>query len=104
MFLEGWDINIEQISDSERLENHACNPNVICVASNDQRDQSLIKNDVRRGTLESPKMLKNPPWDLLGPLRFYVWPTLLQNGAKMVPKKLKMEPKWKSEDPEMVTG
>ena len=58
-----------------------------------------MKHGLQRGTPDRWKIIKNPPWDLAGSLWMHLWPTWLQNGAKMVPKDLQMEPKWSSEDP-----
>ena len=99
ILLKGWDIINQQIFHSKVIKNHACNPNMICDASNDQKYQKVIQHGFQRGTQQSSKLIKNPLWDLPGSLWVHIWPTWLQNGAKMVPKDLQMDPKWSSGDP-----
>ena len=59
----------------------------------------MIQNGLQRETQNPSKIIENLPWDLPGSLSVHLWPTWLQNGPKMVPKDLQMEPKWSSEDP-----
>ena len=64
--------------------------------------QNISKSDPKWSPTGDPKSItnhKNPPWDLPGSLWVHLWPTWLQNGAKMMSKDLPMEPKWSSEDP-----
>ena len=99
ILLIGWDIRNQQIFHSKTVENHVCNPNMFLGASNDRKYQKVIRNGLQRMTPNLSKIIKNPPWDLPGFLCVHLWPTWLQNGAKMMSKDLQMEPKWSPEDP-----
>ena len=90
MFLRGWDIINQQIFHSKIIKNHACNPNMVCDASNDPKYQKVIQNCLQRGTQKSSKIIKNPSWDLPGSIWVHPWPTWLQKGTQMVPKDLQM--------------
>ena len=94
VFFRGWDIRNQQIFHSKVIKNDACNSNMIWKASNEQKYQKVIQNGLQRGTQNSSKFIKNPPWDLPGFLWMHFWPTSLQNGDKMMPKDLQMDPKW----------
>ena len=50
LLLMGWDIRNQQIFHSEIVENHVCNPNMFCGASNDRKYQKVTQNGVQRGT------------------------------------------------------
>ena len=66
VLLKGWDVINQQIFHSKVIKNHACNPNMICDASNDPTYQKVIQNGLQRGTQKSSKIIKNPSWDLPG--------------------------------------
>ena len=99
ILLTGWDIRNHKIFHLKIIKNHACSPNLFFDASNDRKYQKVIKLASKWGTQNPWKIIKNPPWDLPGSLCVHLWPTWLQNGAKMVPKDLQMDPKWSSADP-----
>ena len=99
ILLRGWDIRNHKIFHLKIIKNHACSPNLFFDASNDRKYQKVIKLVSKWGTQNTWKIIKNPPWDLPGSLCVHLWPTWLQNGAKMVPKDLQMDPKWSSGDP-----
>ena len=62
--------------------------------------REISKSDPTWSPKGDPESTKNPFWDLPGSLCVHLWPTWLQNGAKIVPKDLQMVPKLSSWDPE----
>ena len=58
MFLKGWDITNQRIFQSKIIKNHACNPNMICDASNAPKYQKVIQNGLQRGTKNPSKSIK----------------------------------------------
>ena len=99
ILLIGWDIRNHKMFCSKLIKNHACTPNMLFDASHHRIYQKVIQNGLQRGTQNPLKILQNPDWDLPGSLCVHLWPTRLQNGAKMLPKDLQMDPKWSPGNP-----
>ena len=57
VLLKGWHVINQQIFHSKAIKNHACNPNMICDASNDPKYQKVIQNGLQKGTQNSSKMI-----------------------------------------------
>ena len=64
MFLRGWDIRNHQFFQSEIIKNHACYPNMLFDTSNHIKYEKVTENWSQRGTQKSPKIIKNPHWDI----------------------------------------
>ena len=99
MFLKGRDIRKLHMFHPKVIKKHVCNPSALFDSPNHIKYKKRSKMDSKQGPKICHKSSKIHPGTLKGLPECISAPLDHQNGTKMVPKDLQMNPKWSFRDP-----
>ena len=75
MFLRGWAITHQLIFQSQIIQNHACNPNMLFDTPNHRTYQKVTQNGLQWRIQNPSKIIKNQFWHLPGSPWMHLCPT-----------------------------